>query len=88
MLDEDDYKRFYKNEVERKNSTKLHITKLIEERNNRPILSLEKLQSLVNELSNVDSWTKDTLDDIIYSVEVDIENNIFINYRYNIFEMI
>lgn len=88
LLDEDDYKRFYKNEVERKNSTKLHITKLIEERNNRPILSLEKLQSLVNELSNVDSWTKDTLDDIIYSVEVDIENNIFINYRYNIFEMI
>ena len=88
LLDEDDYKRFYKNELERKNTTKLNITKLIEEKNNRPILSLEKLKSLVNELSNVDNWTKDILDDIIYSVEVDIENNIFINYRYNIFEMV
>lgn len=88
LLDEDDYKRFYKNELERKNSTKLNITKLIEERNNRPILSLEKLKCLMNELSNVDSWTKDTLYDIIYSVEVDIENNVFINYRYNIFGMV
>lgn len=88
LLDEDDYKRFYKNEVERKNSTKLNITKLIEEKNNRPILSLEKIKNLVNELSNVDCWTKDTLDDIIYSVEVDIENNVVINYRYNIFEKV
>lgn len=88
LLDEDDYKRFYKNEVERKNSIKLNITKLIEEKHNRPTLSLEKLKNLVNELSNVDCWSKDTLDDIIYSVEVDIENNVFINYRYNIFEMV
>lgn len=88
LLDEDDYKRFYKNEVERKNSIKLNITKLIEERNNRPVLSLEKLNNLISELSNVDTWQKETLDDIIYSVEVDIENNVFINYRYNIFEMV
>ncbi|MCI8547802.1 MAG: recombinase family protein [Bacilli bacterium] len=88
LLDEDDYKRFYKNEVERKNSIKLNITKLIEEKHNRPTLSLDKLKNLVNELSNVDCWSKDTLDDIIYSVEVDIENNVFINYRYNIFEMV
>ncbi len=88
LLDEDDYKRFYKNEIERKNSIKINITRLIDERDNRPTLSLEKLKTLINELSNVDKWTKDTLDDIIYNVEVDIENNVFINYRYNIFEMV
>lgn len=88
LLHEDDYKRFYKNELERKNSTKLNITKLIEHRENRPVLSLEKLKTLTKELTNVDSWSKDTIDDIIYSVEVDIENNVFINYRYDIFEMV
>ena len=88
LLDEDDYKRFYKSEVERKNSIKINITKLIEEKNNRPTLNLEQLKTMIKELSNVDTWSKDTIDDIIYSVEVDNENNIFINYRYNIFEMV
>ena len=88
LLDEDDYKRFYKSELERKNSIKTNITKLIEEKNNRPTLNLEQLKNMIKELSNVDTWSKDTIDDVIYSVEVDNENNIFINYRYNIFEMV
>lgn len=88
LLEEDDYKRFYKNEIERKNSTKINITKLIEEKNNRPTLNIEQLRNLIKKLSNIDSWSKDIIDDVIYSVEVDKENNIFINYRYNIFEMV
>ena len=73
---------------ERKNSIKIKITKLIEEKNNRPTLNLEQLRNMIKELSNIDSWSKDIIDDVIYSVEVDNENNIFINYRYNIFEMV
>ena len=88
LLEEDDYKRFYKSEIERKNSIKINITKLIEEKNNRPTLNLEQLRNMIKELSNIDSWSKDIIDDVIYSVEVDNENNIFINYRYNIFEML
>ena len=88
LLEEDDYKRFYKSEIERKNSIKINITKLIEEKNNRPTLNLEQLRNMIKELSNIDSWSKDIIDDVIYSVEVDNENNIFINYRYNIFEMV
>lgn len=88
LLDEDDYKRFYKSELERKNTIKTNITKLIEERNNRPTLNLEQLKNMVNDLSNIDSWSKDAIDDVIYNVEVDEENNVLINYRYNIFEMV
>ncbi len=88
LLDEDDYKRFYKSELERKNTIKTNITKLIEERDNRPTLNLEQLKNMVSELSNIDCWSKDAIDDVIYSVEVDEDNNIFINYRYNIFEMV
>lgn len=88
LLDEDDYKRFYKNELERKNSIKTNITKILEEKEHQPILSLEQLRYLVGELGNIDNWSKDMLDDLIYNVEVDNENNIFINYRYNIFELV
>ena len=88
LLDEDDYKRFYKSELERKNTIKTNITKLIEERDNRPTLNLEQLKNMVNDLSNIDSWSKDAIDDVIYNVEVDEENNVLINYRYNIFEMV
>lgn len=88
ILEEDDYKRFYKAEIERKNNIKNNITKLKDERDSKPKLSLEQLQNLANDISNIDSWNKDNIQDIIYNVEVDIENNIYINYRYDIFEMV
>jgi len=88
ILEEDDYKRFYKAEVEKRTNIKNNITKLQEEKDNRPTLTKEQLYVLIQELSNIDTWTRDTLADIIYNVEIDIENNIYINYRYNIFEMV
>lgn len=88
LLDEDDYKRLYKSELSRRKTIKTNIAKLIKERDNRPTLNLEQLKRMVSDLSNIDSWSKDVIDDIIYNVEVDEENNVFINYRYNIFEMV
>ena len=88
LLDEDDYKRFYKTELERRNNTNLRITRLKEERDNKPTLTLEQLKNLLKGISSIDKLTKDTIDDIVYSVEVDINNNIFINYRYDIFGMV
>ena len=88
ILEEDDYKRFYRAEVERKTNIKNNIIKLKEERNNRPKLSKDRLESIVKQLSDIDSLNRDTLSDIIYSVEVDIQNNIYINYRYDIFDKV
>ena len=88
ILEEDDYKRFYKSEIERKNDIKRNIVKLKEEKENKPKLSLEQLQNLIKVISNIDNLSKDVLADLIYSVEVDNENNIYINYRYDIFEMV
>ena len=88
ILEEDDYKRFYKSEIERKDDIKRNIVKLKEEKENKPKLSLEQLQNLIKVISNIDNLSKDVLADLIYSVEVDNENNIYINYRYDIFEMV
>ena len=62
--------------------------KIKNERDNKPKLSLEQLKSMLNEIYNVDSLDKQCIDDIIYNVEVDINNNIYINFRYDIFEMV
>ena len=88
VLEEEDYKRFYKNEVERKNDIRRNISELQQKRESKPKLSLEQLQCLIKGISNVDNLSKDAIEDIIYSVEVDNENNIYINYRYDIFEMV
>lgn len=88
VLEEDDYKRFYKSEVERKNDIRRNIAELQKEKESKPKLSLEQLQCLIKGISNIDSLSKDAIEDIIYSVEVDNENNIYINYRYDIFEMV
>lgn len=86
LLEEDDYKKFYKAETEKRISLKSNINQVQEERNNRPILTEETLKNLLSNISNIDEWSKDKLSEIIYKVEVDINNNILINYRYNIFE--
>lgn len=88
VLEEEDYKRFYKNEVERKNDIRRNIAELQQEKESKPKLSLEQLQCLIKSISNIDNLSKDAIEDIIYSVEVDNENNIYINYRYDIFEMV
>lgn len=88
VLEEEDYKRFYKTELERKNVIRRNIAEIQQEKESKPKLSLEQLQCLIKEITNIDNLSKDVIEDIIYSVEVDIENNIYINYRYDIFEMV
>ena len=88
LLEEDDYKRFYKVESEKRISLKSNINQIQEERNNRPILTEETLKDMLSNISNIDEWSRDKLSEIIYKVEVDMNNNILINYRYNIFNMV
>lgn len=88
IIEKDDYKRFYNTEIDRKNSIKSNIIRLKEEKESKPKLSLEQLQCLINDISNIESWDRENIADIIYNVEVDIDNNIYINYRYDIFKMV
>lgn len=75
-------------EIDKKADLQNNIQKIKNERDNKPKLSLEQLKSMLNEIYNVDSLDKQCIDDIIYNVEVDINNNIYINFRYDIFEMV
>ena len=54
----------------------------------RPIITKERLISIMNELSNIENWDRDKLSEIIYNIEIDKDNRIYINYRYNVFDKV
>ena len=84
MIEAEDYKRFYKAEGEKRVNLKNQINNLIKEKENRPKISEDKLLSVVKKLSNINDWTREKLAEIIYNIEIDKENHIYINYKYDV----
>ena len=84
IIEIDDYKRFYKTEIERRTNIKNNINSILKEKEKRPVITKERLISIMNELSNIENWDRDKLSEIIYNIEIDKDNYIYINYRYNI----
>ena len=88
ILETDDYKRFYKTEGEKRVNLKSQIDNLVKQKESRPIISEEKLLSVVRKLSNIKEWDREKLSEIIYNIEIDKENNIYINYKYDVLSMV
>ena len=88
IIEVDDYKRFYKTEIEKRTNIKNNINSILKEKEKRPVITKEKLISIMNELSNIENWNRDKLSEIIYNIEIDKDNNIYINYKYNVFSNI
>ena len=85
IIDLDDYKRLYQSEQERKLSIQSMIEKLQREKENRPKISKEQLIKVTNDLLDCKKWTAEMLTEIMYNIQIDKENNIYINYKYDIF---
>ena len=60
-------------------NTKLRI------KNNKDLSELE-FKSIASKILDVKRWNKEQLLDVIESIEIDNEDNIFINYKYDILE--
>lgn len=86
LIEEEDYRRFYKNNVEKRNILKLEKDNLCKQREKKPTITKNELLSIISELSNIEKWTSKKLSELIYNIEIDKENNIFINYRYDVID--
>lgn len=84
IIEEEDYRRFYKGNVERRNALKLEKSNLNKQKNEKPTVTKEELLSIVNKLKNVEDWTSEKLSELIYNIEIDKDNKIYINYRYDV----
>ena len=84
IIEVDDYKRFYKAEGEKRVNLKNQISNLIKQKESVETISKDKLLSVVKELSNIKEWDREKLSEIIYNIEIDKENNVYINYKYDV----
>lgn len=87
-LQECDYKNMYKSETEKRDIINNRILEIQNKMKNNSNISKEDFQIVSKKVSNVKKWTKEQLADIIDKVEVDKENRIFINYKYDILNLI
>lgn len=86
LLDEDDYKSFYQEIAYHKNRIKKEIETIEKEEQQEPLLDDIKIKSSIKEIVNMEVLDGNIISDIIYDVQIDNENKIYINYKYNIFE--
>ena len=84
IIEEEDYRRFYQSEVDRRNTLKSEINKLLKQKEQRPTISKKELMEIISKLKNIEEWTSEKLSELLYNIEIDKENNIFINYRYDV----
>ena len=63
------------------------IKKLNNKINNQTVISESEYKRVVKKVSDVKKWSKEQIADIIDNVQVDNEDNIYINYKYAIMEM-
>lgn len=88
ILQEYDYKTMYEKEtanreilIEKINDLKYKIS------NKRQITNLE-FKKVAKNISDVKKWTKEQLSDFIERVEIDNDDNIYINYKYDLMEYV
>ena len=88
FLQECDYKNMYKSETEKRDTINNRILEIEEKMNNNKKISKQDFQIVSKKVSNVKKWTREQLADIIDKVEIDKDNRIFINYKYDILNLI
>ena len=84
IIEMDDYKRFYKAETEKRVNIKNQINNLIKQKESKPTITKEKLVAIAKGLIDIKKWNIEQLSEIIYNIEIDKDNYIYINYKYDV----
>lgn len=84
LLDEDDYKKYYEEKSNEKNRIKKELEILVKEECHKPVFKEKEIKALVNKILNAEKINKEIISELIYDIQIDNENQIYINYRYDI----
>lgn len=87
IIQEYDFKTMYKQEVSNRETINEKIKNIRQKMSNKSEISEAELKRIAKKVLDVKNWTKGQLSDVIESVEIDNEDNIFINYKYDILEL-
>ena len=83
VIQEVDFKTMYNQEIAKRDNLNEKIDKINNKINNMKI-SDNEFKKVAKKVSNVKNWSKEQLADVIESVEIDNNDNIYINYKYDI----
>lgn len=87
IIQEYDFKTMYDQEIANRERISEKIANIKQKINNKVVISDVEFKRIAKKVSDVKKWTKEQLADVIDSVEIDNEDNIFINYKYDIMEL-
>lgn len=88
IIEEFDFKNLYNQEVEKRDSLKEQLEEVSRKQKVKKEFTETDYKAIIQKVSNVRKWTKERLADVISSVEIDINDNIYINYKYDLLGII
>ena len=88
IIQEYDFKTMYENQTATREKLIEKINDLKYKISNKSQISNLEFKRIAKNISDVKKWTKEQLSDVIESVEIDNEDNIYINYKYDIMEYV
>ena len=88
IIQEYDFKNMYEQQTADRDRLKEKIESINKKLNNKIQMSEVEFKRVVKKVSNVKKWTREQLSDVIDRVEVDIDDNIYIDYRYDVMELV
>lgn len=83
LLDEEDYKKFYQEGIEKRSEIKRKI-QMLEEKQHKNMLKERNIDHILQEILEMKGLKKDIVSEIIEDIQIDRDNKIYINYKYNV----
>ena len=87
ILQEYDFKKMYNQEIEKREKINEQIEKINQKIQNKQNISNKEFKRVSKKVADVKQWKREQLADVIESVKIDSNDNIFINYRYDLLGM-
>ena len=77
----------YNQEIEKREKINEQIEKINQKIQNKQNISNKEFKRVSKKVADVKQWKREQLADVIESVKIDSNDNIFINYRYDLLGM-
>ena len=87
ILQEYDFKKMYNQEIEKREKINEQIEKINQKIQNKQNISNKEFKRVSKKVADVKQWKREQLADVIESVKIDSNDNIFLNYRYDLLGM-
>lgn len=88
LLNEEDYKKYYKEKCNQRNRVKKELEILVRKENNKKIITNDEINKLIEDILDRKEFNKNIISEMIYDIRIDNDNQIYIYYKYNVFRMV